>query len=282
MNENAPIRPANVQPVQSIGAPMPMVDGPEKVSGKALYAADFVEKDALVGRILRSPYAHANILSIDTSAAEALPGVEAVVTGMDFVGQFGVLPIARNEWPIARDRVRYRGEAVAAVAAIDVATAQKALDLIEVVYEELPACFTAEDAVAEGVTPLHEKRPNNVERHVEYDLGEVDKGFEEADLVREDTYDCAEVCQVQTEPHAAIAEYDAVRDRLTVKPSTQVPYYVHLMLEQTLGMPKSKIRVIKPHIGGGFGCRTEALHFEFIAGALARKACGTVSIVASR
>ncbi len=282
MNENAPIRPANVQPVQSIGAPMPMVDGPEKVSGKALYAADFVEKGALVGRILRSPYAHANILSIDTSAAEALPGVEAVVTGMDFVGQFGVLPIARNEWPIARDRVRYRGEAVAAVAAIDVATAQKALDLIEVVYEELPACFTAEDAVAEGVTPLHEKRPNNVERHVEYDLGEVDKGFEEADLVREDTYDCAEVCQVQTEPHAAIAEYDAVRDRLTVKPSTQVPYYVHLMLEQTLGMPKSKIRVIKPHIGGGFGCRTEALHFEFIAGALARKACGTVSIVASR
>ncbi len=282
MNEYAPIRPENVQPVQSIGVPMPMVDGPEKVSGKALYAADFVEKNALVGRILRSPVAHANILSIDTSAAEALPGVEAVVTGKDFSGQFGVLPIARTEWPVARDKVRYRGEAVAAVAAIDVATAQKALDLIEVVYEELPACFTAADAMAEGVTPLHEKRPNNVERHVEYDLGEVDKGFEEADLVREDTYDCAEVCQVQTEPHAAIAEYDAERDRLTVKPSTQVPYYVHIMLEQTLGMPKSKIRVIKPHIGGGFGCRTEALHFEFIAGALARKACGTVRIVASR
>ena len=282
MNKTAPIKPEDVMPVRSIGVPMPMVDGPEKISGKALYAADFVEKDALVGRILRSPLAHANILTIDTSAAEALPGVVAVVTGDDFVGPFGVLPIARTEWPIARDRVRYRGEAVAAVAAIDVETAQKALDLITVEYEELPAYFTASDAMAEGVVPLHEKRPDNVERHVEYDLGEVDKGFEDADLVREGTYDCAEVCQVQTEPHAAIAEYDAERDRLTVRPSTQVPYYVHLMLEQTLGMPKSKIRVIKPHIGGGFGSRTEALHFEFIAGALARKAKGTVRIVSSR
>lgn len=282
MNENAPIKPEGVTPVKSVGVPMPMVDGPEKISGKALYAADFVEKDALVGRILRSPLAHANILTIDTSAAEALPGVEAVVTGDDFVGPFGVLPIARTEWPIARERVRYRGEAVAAVAAIDVETAQKALDLIEVEYEELPACFTADDARAGSVVPLHEKRPDNVERHVEYDLGEVDKGFEDADLVREGTYNCAEVCQVQTEPHAAIAEYDAERDRLTVRPSTQVPYYVHLMLEQTLGMPKSKIRVIKPHIGGGFGSRTEALHFEFIASALARKAKGTVRIVSSR
>ncbi len=282
MNENAPIKPDDVTPVKSIGVPMPLVDGPEKVSGKAQYAADFVEKDALVGRILRSPLAHADILSIDISAAEALPGVIAVVTGQDFVGQFGVLPIARTEWPIARDRVRYRGEAVAAVAAIDVETAQKALDLIELVYDELPAYFTADDAMAEGVTPLHEKRPNNVERHVEYDLGEVDQGFEEADLVFENTYNCAEVCQVQSEPHAAIADYDALRDRLTVKPSTQVPYYVHLMLEQTLGMPKSKIRVIKPHIGGGFGARTEALHFELIAGALARKANGTVRIVSSR
>ena len=214
MNENTPVKPENVEPVKSIGVPMPLVDGPEKVSGKAQYAADFVEKDALVGRILRSPLAHAEILSIDISAAEALPGVEAVVTGHDFAGQFGVLPIARTEWPIARDRARYRGEAVAAVAAIDVETAQKALDLIEVVYEELPAYFTAEDARAEGATPLHEKRPNNVERHVDYDLGEVDKAFDESDLVREGTYDCAEVCQVQTEPHAAIAYYDALRDRL--------------------------------------------------------------------
>ena len=282
MNENTPIDPKDVRPVKSIGERLPFVDGPEKVSGKAQYTADFMESEALVGRILRSPHAHAEILSSDISAAEALPGVHAVVTGQDFTGPFGVLPIARTEWPIARDKVRYRGEAVAAVAAIDVETAQKALDLIEVTYKELPACFTADEAMAEGAAPLHEKRPDNIERHVEYDLGEVDEGFRQADLIREYSYDCAEVCQVQTEPHAALAEYDAERDRLTVKASTQVPYYVHLMLEQTLGMPKSKIRVIKPHIGGGFGCRTECLHFELVAGALALAAKGRVRIVASR
>jgi len=282
MNENTPIDPKDVRPVKSIGERLPFVDGPEKVSGKAQYTADFMESEALVGRILRSPHAHAEILSSDISAAEALPGVHAVVTGQDFTGPFGVLPIARTEWPIARDKVRYRGEAVAAVAAIDEETAQKALDLIEVTYKELPACFTADEAMAEGAAPLHEKRPDNIERHVEYDLGEVDEGFRQADLIREYSYDCAEVCQVQTEPHAALAEYDAERDRLTVKASTQVPYYVHLMLEQTLGMPKSKIRVIKPHIGGGFGCRTECLHFELVAGALALAAKGRVRIVASR
>jgi len=282
MNETMPIDPEKVEPVKSIGVAMPLVDGPEKVSGKASYTADFIKRDALIGRILRSPVAHAEILSIDTTAAEALAGVEAIATGEDFVSPFGVLPIARTEWPIARDRVRYRGEPIAAVAAIDVKTAQKALDLIEFKYAELPAYFTANDAIAEDVTPLHKKRPNNVERHVEYDLGEVDKGFEDAVLICEETYDCAEVCQVQTEPHAAIAAYDGERDRLTVHATTQVPYYVHLMLEQTLGMPKSKIRVIKPHIGGGFGSRTECLHVELIAAALARKCKGTVRIIISR
>jgi len=282
MNEITTPAPDDPVPVKSIGVPMPLVDGPEKVSGRALYTADFIDADALVGRILRSPVAHAEIRSIDTSKAEALPGVVAVVTGEDFSDTFGVLPIAMNEWPVARGRVRYRGEPVAAVAAVDVATAQRALDLIDVAYDELPAYFTADEARAEGAVQLHEKRPGNIERHVEYDLGEVDAGFADADLVREGTYHCAEVSQAQTEPHAAYAEYDAERGRLTVRASTQVPFYVHLMLERTLGMPRSRIRVIKPHIGGGFGCRTETLNIELIAAALARKTGGAVRLVASR
>jgi 4-hydroxybenzoyl-CoA reductase subunit alpha len=282
MNEGAPLKPGDIAPVKSLGVRTPLVDGPDKVTGRAKFSADFVEGDALVGRILRSPVAHANIVAIDTSEAEAMDGVIAVVTGEDFSDTFGVLPISMNEWPIARGRVRYRGEPVAAVAAIDVATAQAALDAIVVEYEELPAYFTAEEARAPDAVQLHEKRPGNLERHVDYEIGEVDAGFQSADLVREHSFHCAEVCQVQSEPHAAIAEYDAERDRLTVRPSTQVPFYVHLMLERTLGMPRSRIRVAKPHVGGGFGCRTETLNVELIAGALARKAKGTVRIVVSR
>ena len=115
-----------------------------------------------------------------------------------------------------------------------------------------------------------------------FELGSTEQGFAEADLVREGTYNCAEVCQNQMEMHAAVAEYDAVRERMTVHASTQVPYYVHLMLSQILDMEMSRIRVVKPHVGGGFGCRTETLNVELIAALLARKAKGTVRIVTNR
>ena len=269
-------------PVKSIGVPHPLVDGPEKVSGDAMFSADFTDRNVLTGRILRSPRAHALIKSIDISRAASLPGVSAVVTGDDCHGSHGVLPISQIEYALARGRVRYRGEPVAAVAAVDVATAQKALDLIEVEYEDLPAYFSAADAIAADAVDLHEERSGNLERHVEFEIGDTKAGFAEADLVREQTFQCSEVCQVQSEPHAAFAEYDSGRDRLTVRCSTQVPFYVHLMLESTLGMDRSRIRIIKPHVGGGFGCRTEALNIEMICSLLARAAKGTVKLVASR
>jgi len=272
----------DMRPIQTIGVPQPLVDGPEKTTGKAMFAADFDAAEALVGRILRCPVAHANIISMDTTAAEALPGVMAVVTEADCSDSYGVLPIAMNEWALARGRVRYKGEPVAAVAAVDVATAQRALDLIKVEYAELPAYFTAEAARAEGAVLLHEDKPGNIERDVEFDLGDVDAGLAEADLVREIEVQCAEVCQVQMEPHAAYAEYDPGRGRLTIRPSTQVPYYVHKMLARTLAMGENQIRVIKPHIGGGFGARTETLQSDLIAALLARKAKGTVKVVLSR
>ena len=272
----------DVKPAKVIGVPRPLIDGPEKVSGKALYTADFIPYDHMVGRIFRSPVAHADIIEVDTSKAEALEGVLGVVTGDDCDEGFGVLPIARYEYPMARERVRYRGEPVAAVAAVDVETAQKALDLIEFKYEELPAYFTSEEAMAPDAVSLHEHREGNIERDVDYDLGDVDGGFADADLVLEREYNCAEICQVQSEPHAAIAEYDAERDYMTVRASTQVPFYVHLMLAKTLKMDQSRIRMIKPHIGGGFGCRTECLNVELICALLARKAKGTVRLVVNR
>ena len=195
----------------------------------------------------------------------------AIVTGADCDRTFGVLPIARSEHPLARDKVRYNGEPVAAVAAVDDATAREALRRIRLTVRELPAYYTARMRCARRHAPARQEA-GNIERDVLFELGSSAQGFAEADLVREGTYNCAEVCQNQMEMHAAVAEYDAVRDRMTVHASTQVPYYVHLMLAQILDMDMSRIRVIKPHVGGGFGCRTETLNVELIAALLARKA----------
>jgi len=273
---------SDLKPVSTIGTAVPMVDGPDKVSGRAKYTADFVTPEALAGAIYRSPYAHAKILNVDVSAAAALPGVVAIVTGDDCDKTFGVLPIARSEYPLARDRVRYMGEPVAAVAAVDDATAKKALSLIRMEVEELPTYFTIDQALKDDAVDLHEHRPGNIERDVFYELGDVEDAFERADLVMERDYNCAEICQNQMEMHAAWADYDPVRDRMTVYASTQVPFYVHLMLARTLDMDKSKIRVVKPHIGGGFGCRTECLNVELICAQLARKVGGRVRINVNR
>ena len=178
--------------------------------------------------------------------------------------------------------MRYRGEPVAAVAAVDDASAREALRRIKFTVRELPAYYTSKAALAPGAVALHEKKPGNIERDVLFELGSTEQGFAQADLVREGTYNCAEVCQNQMEMHAAVAEYDTLRDRMTVHASTQVPYYVHLMLSQILGMEMSRIRVIKPHVGGGFGCRTETLDIELIAALLARKCNGTVRLVTTR
>jgi 4-hydroxybenzoyl-CoA reductase subunit alpha len=273
---------SDIARIHTIGTAVPMVDGPEKVSGRAKYTADLMQPQMLAGRIYRSPYAHAEIIEVDISEASRLPGVMAIVTGADCARTFGVLPIARSEHPLARDKVRYKGEPVAAVAAIDEVTAEKAVRLIRIRVRELPAYFTAQAALAADAVQIHEKKPGNIERDVHFELGSVAEGFAAAALVREANYNCAEVCQNQMEMHAAVADYDALRDRLTVHASTQVPYYVHLMLSQILDMDMSRIRVVKPFVGGGFGCRTETLNVELIAALLARRAGGAVRIMLNR
>ena len=269
-------------PAKSVGVRQPLVDGVEKVTGAARYTADLAPRGALVGAILRSPVAHARIRGIDTSRARAMPGVRAVVTGDDCAIPYGVIPIAQNEFPLARDRVRYCGEPLAAVAADDAATAQAALAAIELDLEPLPAYFDAASARAEGAAQLHEGKPGNLERAVEQTFGDVDGGFAAADLVREHAFHYAEVNHAMMEPNAAVAHWDAERGRLTLHSVTQVPYYVHLALARCLQLDESAIRVVKPFVGGGFGHRTETLNFEVIAGLLARAAGGTVRLELSR
>jgi 4-hydroxybenzoyl-CoA reductase subunit alpha len=273
---------AAAAPTHSIGERTPLVDGIEKVTGRARYTADLPVGQALVGLIGRSRVAHALIRSIDTRKALALPGVCAVITGDDFSAPYGVIPIAQNEWPLARGKVRYRGEPLFAVAAETEEAARAALAAVEVEFDELPAFFTASDARAEGAVLLHDNKPGNLERQVEQDFGDVDAGFAAADLVLERRYECAEVAHGQIELNATVAQWEPERERLTVHSVTQVPYYLHLMLAQTLGIDGSQVRVVKPFVGGGFGHRVEPLNFEMVTAALARAAGGTVKLELTR
>jgi 4-hydroxybenzoyl-CoA reductase subunit alpha len=259
-----------------------LIDGIEKVTGRARYTADLDHADALVGRILRSPVSHGDILWLDVSKARAVEGVLAVITGDDCPHTFGVLPIAMNEYPLARSRIRYRGEPVAAVAAIDAETAELALGLIELKVRELPAYYTLDAARASDAVLLHDNKPGNVEREVHHQFGDVDAGFAAADLVREELFSCAEINHAQIEPHASLAEFDPLTGRLTVQTVSQVGYYLHLMLARCLDIESSQIRVIKPFIGGGFGARVEALNFEIITALLARAAAGKVMVQLTR
>jgi 4-hydroxybenzoyl-CoA reductase subunit alpha len=269
-------------PTHSIGERTPLVDGIDKVTGRARYTADLPVGTALVGLIGRSAVAHGVIRVIDATKALALPGVRAVITGEDFAAPYGVIPIAQNEWPLARGKVRYRGEPLFAVAADDEVSARAGLAAVQVTIDELPAYFSAADARAEGAVLLHDNKRGNIEREVVQDFGDVDAGFAAADLVLERTYECAEVAHGQIELNATIAQWEPERERLTVHSVTQVPYYLHLMLAQTLGLQESQIRVVKPFVGGGFGHRVEPLNFEMVTAALARAAGGTVKLELTR
>ena len=281
MNEIIPPK-AMPKKAKMVGERLPLIDGIEKVRGRAEYTADFDVTDALVGRIYRSPYGHAEIINVDISEALALSGVVAIITGDECDIPYGIIPVIQNEFPLARDKVRYCGEPVAAVAALDEATAEKALRLIKMEVTELPVYLKPEKSRKEGAINLHDDKKGNLEREVHHEFGDVKAGFEAAELIREEMYDCAEVTHVQMEPNASLADYDAERDRLVLKSVTQVPYYVHKRVAQCMKMDESQIQVIKPFIGGGFGARTECLNFEIVTCLLARAAGGKVRMKLSR
>jgi len=273
---------STIAPIKVSNRGVPLIDGIDKVTGRARYTADLDHADALIGRIFRSPVSHGEIVRLDVSKARALAGVVAVVTGQDCPHTYGVLPVAMNEYPLARDRVRYRGEPIAAVAALDAETAARAIDLIELEVRELPAYYTAAASLAPDAVPLHANKPGNLEREVHHDFGDVPAGFAAADIVREARFSCAEVNHAQIEPHACLADYDPLSGRLQMQSVSQVGYYLHLMLARCLEMETSRIRVIKPFIGGGFGARVEVLNFEIITALLARAASGKVLMQLTR
>ena len=200
-----------------VGARVPMLDAALKAKGTALFTDDLVLPGMLYGKILRSPLPHARILNIDVSRAEKLPGVKGVITGRDIPDrQYGIVPMAKDEYALARDKVRYIGDDVAAVCAIDPEIAEEALELIDVDYEELPAVFDPLDAIKEGAPIIHAGVENNTSFAIHKEFGDVTNAFAESDEVFEDRFYSQPVNHAPLEPHAALSQFDPLNGELTL------------------------------------------------------------------
>jgi 4-hydroxybenzoyl-CoA reductase subunit alpha len=270
-----------------IGKPIAMVDAAGKTTGSGKYADDLSAPGMLIGKILHSPYPHARITRIDTSRAEKLDGVVAVAIGKDAPNPYGILPVGHDEHALATDKVRYVGDNVACVAAIDEATAERAIELIDVEYELLPAYFDPEESMKAETDLIHDNKPHNLEKDYHHVFGDPDKCFAEADQIAEARFIANEVTHAAMEPHCTLAAFEIDPQtgnpgRLVVQSSTQVPYYLQHKLSLVLEMPMAQIRVIKPLVGGGFGGKSEVIPLEIIAAVAARKAKAPVKITYTR
>ena len=270
-----------------IGKPIPMVDAAGKTTGAGKYTDDLSLPGMLIGKILHSPHPHAWIKRIDIRRAEKLDGVVAVAVGADAPNTYGILPVGHDEQALAVDKVRYVGDNVACVVAEDEATAEKALELIDVEFELLPAYFDPEESMKAERDFIHENKPHNLEKDYHHVFGDPEKGFADADVIEEARFIANEVTHAAMEPHSTLAAFDldpqtGKLGRLTVWSSTQVPYYLQHKLSLVLEMPMSQIRVIKPLVGGGFGGKSEVIPLEIIAAVAARKAKRPVKITYTR
>jgi CO/xanthine dehydrogenase Mo-binding subunit len=276
-------------------------DGVDKVTGRAQYGADYYTTGILHGKTLRSPHAHARIVSIDTSAAEALPGVKAVVTCEDLphavtgavidLGETSVNLMYLRGNILARGKVLYRGHALAAVAAVSPHVAEEALSLIDVEYEVLPPVLSAPEAMNGDAPLLHDNlktkelgaetdTPSNVAEHFQHVLGDVEKGFAEADVVIEREFNTATVHQGYIEPQNVTALWSK-DGRVTVWCSTQGAFSVRDSMSQVLDIPVSRVKVVPMEIGGGFGGKI-SIYMEPVAALLSKKAGHAVKMVMTR
>lgn len=266
-----------------IGKRLPRIDALAKATGEAKYTDDLTLPRMLIGKLLRSPLPHAKILHIDISRAKRLVGVKAVITGKDTPKRkYGSImkESYMDRYPLAIDKVRFVGEEVAAVAAVDEDTAWEALDLIQVDYEELPAVFEIEEAMKPEAPSVHEGKKNAI-KSLFLEFGDVAEGFKSSDYVREDQFTTQAIAHACLEPHAAFASVDS-SGKITLWSSTQSPFILCRDLAQTLNIPKTKIRVIKPFVGGGFGGKLEMLPIDFCSVFLSMKTGKPVKIVHTR
>tara|TARA_R110002126_G_scaffold23750_21_gene83053 strand:+ start:5069 stop:7441 length:2373 start_codon:yes stop_codon:yes gene_type:complete len=267
---------------EMIGKSHRKVDGLAKATGEAIYADDIVLPGMLHAKTLRSPHAHARIRSIDTSKALALEGVHAVITGESMPTKYGVIPWTPDENALAVDKVRFIGDEVAAVAAIDEDTAEAALRLIEVDYEVLHAYFDPLEALQRDEPPIHEtKKNNNVSKRVELEFGDCAAALEASDVVLDNEYSFHGSTHAAIEPHCAVARF-AADGLLTLWSSTQITHYVHRALSHVLDVPPQRIRVIQPCLGGAFGGKSDPFSLEFCVAKLAMETGRPVKMLWTR
>jgi 4-hydroxybenzoyl-CoA reductase subunit alpha len=265
-----------------VGQPLVKVDAAAKVAGQTLFADDVVLPRMLFARILRSPHPHARLRSLDVSRAAAHPGVVATLVGSELPIPFGILPVSQDEHALAVDKVRFVGDPVAAVAALDEDTAEEALKLIDADYEVLPPVMSIDEALARPEPRLHDYGPHgNVHKEVSFDFGDVAAGFAEADHVREDIFFFEGNTHLPMEQHAALASFGP-DGKLTLWSATQTPHYVHRALAKVLEMPAAHIRVIACPNGGGFGGKSDPFGHEIAVCKLSMKTGRPVKVTLTR
>ncbi|MDO8674775.1 MAG: molybdopterin-dependent oxidoreductase [Candidatus Omnitrophota bacterium] len=268
----------NKEYIDPVGKSVPRIDGRGIVTGQTKYAFDVAFPNMLVGKMLRSPHAHARIISIDTSKAEALPGVKAIITARDT----GLIKFGSNEYffphtvdqmALEADKVRYIGDEIGAVAAVDEETADEALKLIDVKYEILPAVFDIEEAIKPGAPQIHESM-NNIAVILPVNFGNPERAMKESDYVREDRFWCPAAHHAALEPHVCVGQWETFSNKITLWSSSQAPFKCREALAKTLKMDLNDVRVIKMAVGGGFGGKLEMLPMDFAACLLSKKAGG--------
>lgn len=282
-----PIRkrePATLEerPLQLIGTPFRRVDGRAKVTGQTRYADDLSFPRMVHARLVRSTVPHARIRGIDVSAAQAMPGVVGFLTGADVPIPFGILPVSQDEHALCQDRVRFVGDPVVAVAAVTEEQAYEAALAVRIDYDPLPTIASVEEAAATPEPQIHDYADRgNLHKVVSMKFGNVEAGFEEADMVLEDTFFYEGNTHLPLEQHCAIGVPED-EDRVTLYSSTQTPHYAHRALAKVLGLPASRIRVVGCSNGGGFGGKSDPFPHEIVAAKLALKLGRPVKIALTR
>ncbi|HLG74287.1 MAG TPA: molybdopterin cofactor-binding domain-containing protein, partial [Chloroflexota bacterium] len=267
----------------TIGKRLPKIDAWAKVAGTARFADDLVLPRMVYGRLLRSPHPHAKLLHVDTTKAEQLPGVVAVATGRDLPRQWGIMPTTVDEYPLAVDKVRYVGDAIAAVAALDEETAEEACRLIEVEYEVLEPVMSIEEALDESKPKIHEDRSKdrNVFKQIHYEFGDLEQAFADSDLVMEGEYWFEGSNHVPIETHSCVADWGH-DGKVTLWTATQVVHYIHREVAKVFQLPLSHVRIIAPPVGGGFGGKCDPFSHEAAAILLSKKSGRPVKITLDR